>query len=107
MTTNSNYLLEVDAMETNAIDSDFQATIQRIGLLSGSEENMEGFIEAYRQAIEDTYNAMMQVKNVDKLLEGIYQQRAEILKAMLQRQLDHFGLEWPDTTIKPDSSGRA
>jgi endonuclease III len=94
-------------METNAIDNDFQATIQRIGLLSGSEENMETFIEAYRQAIEDTYNSMMQVRNIDELLEGVYRQRAEMLKAMLQRQIDHFGLEWPDTTIKPASSGRA
>ncbi len=79
-------------METQTIDKGFQETIQCLGLLSQSEESFDRFIIVYQQALEDNYNQMMQCRNVDKLLAGVHRARAEMLKAILQRQLDHFGL---------------
>jgi hypothetical protein len=90
---------------SKAIDIQFQQDIQRLNLLSGNEDTLEAFTKEYERILTENYNSMMQCRNVDKLLEGIYRHRAEILKAMLQRQLDHFGLEWPDTTRKA-ASGR-
>jgi len=84
-------------METQAIDKGFQETIQCLGLLSQNENNFDGFITVYQQALEDNYNQMMQCRNVDKLLAHVYQSRAEMLKTLLQRQLDYFGLTWPES----------
>lgn len=88
----------METQGSKAIDIQFQQDIQHLGLLSQSEENLDGFIEAYRLALEANYNSMIQCGNVNKLLEGVYQSRVVMLKAILQRQLDHFGLEWPDDT---------
>ena len=80
-------------MGTETIDTEFQATIQRLGLLSTNAENVEGFIKVYSQAILDTHIAMIQVENVDKLRQGIYHHRILMLKAMLQRQFDLLGMD--------------
>lgn len=87
-------------METNAMDIEFQADIQRLNLLSGNADTLEAFTKEYERILTENYNSMMQCRNVDKLLKGIYRHRASMLKAMLQRQLDHLGLTWPDTTRK-------
>jgi hypothetical protein len=95
-------------MGAETIDGQFQQDIQRLGFLSCNPDALDSFNEEYERILTENYNQMMLVRNVDKLLEGVYSQRALMLKALLQRQLDHFGLEWPDTTRKPvsDTSGR-
>jgi hypothetical protein len=82
-------------MKAQANDVQFQEDIQKLNLLSGNKDNLEAFIEVYRQALETVYNAMMQCRNVDKLLAGEYRARGELLKTMLQSQLAQVGLSWP------------
>ena len=83
-------------METQSIDIQFQQDIQHLGLLAGSEENLEAFNNIYQQVLERNYNEMLNPQNIDKLLAGTYKARAEMLKALLQRQLDFFNLKWPE-----------
>jgi hypothetical protein len=83
---------------TQAIDSEFQQDIQRLGLLSGDADKLEAFNAEYQRILEDNYTAMMQCRNVDKLLACVFRSRAEMLKALLERQLENFGLKWPDDT---------
>lgn len=91
-------------MQSRRINSKFQSTVNHINLLSFDKDKLDGFIEVYLQAVEDIYNEMYQIRNFDKVLEGVYRARAEMLKTMLQRQITYFGLEWPDTTKKATSS---
>lgn len=84
--------------ESHAIDIQFQQDIQRLGILSGDKDNIDAFTDAYKRILEENYNEMMQCRNVDKLLSGFYRDRAEMLREMLRRQLNYFGLEWPDTS---------
>jgi len=85
-------------MKTEVVDSDFQNDINLLGLLSGSEENLETFNEIYRKTLERLANKMIQCNDADTLQE--HRQQLEMLKVLLTRQLDFFGLVYPPDTAK-------
>jgi hypothetical protein len=89
---------------TATIDFEFQQDVHRLGLLSGSADTLDAFTTEYKRVLESNYNQMMKCANVEKVLSGVYKSRAEILKELLQQQLNHFGLAWPEPRARVQGS---
>ncbi len=84
----------------------FDRDIQRLGALSQNPETHEAFLELYQELLERTYTEMVRVANTDKLLAGEYRARGEMLKAILERQLDFLGLAWPPPREQEGGQGK-
>jgi hypothetical protein len=74
----------------------FTTDLNTLSMLGCNEATAEAFATLYRRIVERTYTAMCMVRNTEALTSGEYTARGQMLKAILQRQVEWAGLEWPE-----------
>lgn len=71
-------------------DQVFSQRLGMLALMQGNRETIDAFVNGYRELMTDVYNEMMQLRNIEKVRTGVYTAHGEMLKALLQQQIDYL-----------------
>lgn len=84
-------------------DKDFDKAIMTLGLLAGNPANLQTFIKLYERTLNDTYSVMMFCRNMDKVYEGVYTARGEMLSVVLDKMCKTMDMERPEKREREDT----